>query len=62
MAVADFALDMLGEIESVKQMWAMTGTQAHPLIQSVAMRIGVDAWELSCNDCTGCRNVQNYEN
>lgn len=39
-AIADFALDMLGEIENVKAMWREI-PHANPLIQSVTMRIGV---------------------
>ena len=39
-AIADFALDMLGEIENVKAMWQLI-PEANPLIQDVTMRIGV---------------------
>jgi hypothetical protein len=39
-AIADFALDMLAEIEVVKRMWKQI-PGANPLIQGVNMRIGV---------------------
>lgn len=39
-AIADFALDMLGEIEHIKAMWRLLPS-ADPQIQQVTMRIGV---------------------